>query len=517
MNDETRGDPGTWRFFASWRNGAIELGATAEGLPVSDREAGQLIADERPGELFYVPEKGVAAWFIWDGRCLLRDDSNYIERLITSYADRVIQVLSQCRLRINEQLALELNGANEAQRLSAFRQRWAPFEAAHKYHHRLRSAAGKNAVASYMQGLLGTPEAALADRWPEYLNMGSGILDTRRGLVYPWDPRAMLTYCLPSAYVPEARCPEFEQLAWHVAGEDPDIYRYMRKMLGYSLLGHNREQLIIFMAGPTASGKSVLLDAARAVLGPLAHSSSGALIATTKNDRHARVENSIQGKRLVTITETAERMHIDEGQVKRLTGENSLSHNRLYSQVEIEAPVTWTIWVATNEMPTLANFDEAMRRRFRVIPCGATIAPELRDKNLMDRVSSCEAEGILAWLAAGLADYFAEGERCPAAVAWKTSQYAVEQDTVAAFKEECTAVVEGWPGSNGSSLAVSQAQMWREHVAWCGATRTAMVPKHAFNRRFRELPGVIYDENQKRYLGITIVSSYQADHEGAGR
>ena len=81
MNEETRGDRGTWRYFASWRNGQIDTAATAEGLPVSDREACQLIADERPGELFYVPEKVVSSWFIWDGRCLLRDDSNLIGRL----------------------------------------------------------------------------------------------------------------------------------------------------------------------------------------------------------------------------------------------------------------------------------------------------------------------------------------------------------------------------------------------------------------------------------------------------
>ena len=89
----------------------------------------------------------------------------------------------------------------------------------------------------------------------------------------------------------------------HVAAENQNVARYLVKMLGYSLLGDNRKQLDLFPhRAHRVSGKSQLLETVAGVLGPLAHSSSGDLIGRTHGSpRHARVEHSIVGKRLIYI------------------------------------------------------------------------------------------------------------------------------------------------------------------------------------------------------------------------
>jgi putative DNA primase/helicase len=332
--------------------------------------------------------------------------------------------------------------------------------------------------------------------------------------MYPHSPAWMMTYCLDTPYVPGARGEGWERLAWHVAGESTPVAQYMIRMLGYSLLGDNREQLVFFLKGPTGSGKSQLLEAVMAVLGPLAHSSTGALISRNKTERHARVENSIARKRFVVIDESAERIMVDEGQLKRLTGSGVVSRSKLYESEEIPTIVTWAIWQATNEMPTLTGFDAAIRRRLRAIPCGSTIESGDVIKNLGRMLAATEAEAILACLVAGCMEYLASGERCPAEVELATAEYESEQNTAAAFRGECTMDVPWtWGATGQQGSAVSYADMRKEYVAWCQATRTTGLPKQAFNSAFRVLPGIQPDDNQKRYVGIVLVSSYRQDRQ----
>jgi P4 family phage/plasmid primase-like protien len=509
MDDADRGERGTWRYFASWRGGQIELGATAADLPVDDFGAGRLIMAERPGQIYYVPEKGIASWFIWDGKCLPRDDSSLIGRMVPDYANRVLELLRRCREQVVAELALQLDGATDAQRRTAFAERWGPFEAAQKYHHRLKSQAGKNALVGYMADLAGTSERVLADRWPELVNLDNGIYDPRAGVLYPHDPRSMMTYCLPTPFVPGAQAPEFAGLLWHVAGENANVARHLLKVLGYAMLGKNPERKIVFLSGPTASGKTVLLDVVRTIMGPLARSSGGELIAAGKHERNARVENSLRGRRLVTITETAEQMWIDEGQVKRLTGETSISHHRHYAAEEVETDVTWLIIVATNEMPTLTQMDGAMRQRMMVIPCGETVPDELQDKGIKDRIVENEAAGVLAMLVQGLQMYLAEGLRPPLEVAAFTDAYAAEQDTGQAWLEDwCSVMMPGNPVMNGNGDGYArQGDARRSYVAYCRENRIRALPVHAFGKWLRDQPGISWNQNRKRYDGLVIVNT----------
>jgi putative DNA primase/helicase len=355
---------------------------------------------------------------------------------------------------------------------------------------------------------LAAPE--LADRRPEWLNVGDGTVDLRTMLIKPHDPADMITYCVDTAWNPAARGSGWDQLTWHVAGENQAIWRYLIKMLGYSLLGDNREQLVFFLTGPTASGKSQVLETVAKVIGPqLAHSSSGDLIGRTiGRTRHPRTEASLVGKRFVYIDESAERISVDEGQLKRLTGASQVSVNMLYRDTESDVPVTWAIWLATNELPTVTGFDDAIRRRLRAIPCGSTIPEEYRIKGLADSLAEREADAILACLIWGAHAYLTEGEQCPVEVHLATAEYEAEQDTAARFREECCQDIPAYL-NGGHPQATLMSEIRREYVAWCQATRTPMLPPHAFGKAFRELPGIQYDPNQKRVLGLTLIRNYQ--------
>ena len=244
------------------------------------------------------------------------------------------------------------------------------------------------------------------------------------------------------------------------------------------------------------------------MIGPaLAHSSSSELIARTVH-RHPRVEASLAGKRFVTIDESAERVSVDEGQLKRLTGASSVSVSMLYEATETPMPVSWTIWQATNEMPTLTGFDDAIRRRLRAIPCGSTIPEKDRRTGLAQRLAREEGPQILASLIWGAWLYLEEGEQKPDEVERATVEYESEQNTARSFYEECCQSVPVNLGGPGGMTKTRNSEIWKEYVAWCKETRTRMLGKIAFGNQFRDLPEVNYDKAQNWYPGLILVSSY---------
>lgn len=501
VDDETRGERGTWRYFASWRGGQIELGATAAGLAAKDRQAGQLITDERPGEVFHVTD--IATWHIWDGQQLRRDGKAMAERVVIDYADRVLQLLDACRTQMTAELALQLDGATDAQRRDAWRQAWAPFEAAEKYHHKLHSKAGQSALVRYLADLCGCDEADLAEKYPGYLNTPAGITDLATMVTYtPHDPAARMTYCLEHAPDWAAGCPRFWQLLLRACGNDLEVACYMLKVLGYCLLGENPEQQIFFMSGPTKSGKSQLLYVVRSILGQLAHESGAELITVARNGRNARVENSVRGVRMVTITETSGFMTIDEGQVKRLTGEPVISVNEHYAKRETRTPVTFTIIIATNEMPVLTGFDDAMRERVIIIPMGDTIPAAERDKHIAARILAEESGAILALLIRACADYHRSGLDPPMKVQAATGRYAAEQNTTGNFVADCCVMSPASLNGHGAPPHIKMTRAWQEYTAWSqGSSRLG---RNEFYEHLAREPGVVRNEGQRRFEGIVL-------------
>lgn len=58
------------------------------------------------------------------------------------------------------------------------------------------------------------------------------------------------------------------------------------------------------------------------------------------------------------------------------------------------------LWIQGNHKPALRAVDEAMRRRFNLLPFTVTIPKEERDQNFLEKLTA-ELSGILAWMIEG--------------------------------------------------------------------------------------------------------------------
>ncbi len=319
MSNPQRGERGTWKHLAWWEYGQMDLARTQAHLYALDADAALFIAAERMGELHYAVTS--ERWHIWDGRCHRPDDSGEVGRIVIDLGLRLRQMLQAARAWVMD----DVDKRHKAEDLTAdamrkkFEQAWEPWKACDKYGAGLLRNAGANALAGYLAKWLGISEDDLADRHPQELNTESGTVWLPGRLVKPHDTADRITYCVPARYRPELTwaCPQFLDLVHRMAGRNGAVADYVMRVLGYALLGENPEQLIFFLNGPTSSGKSQVLSVVRQVLGPaLAEESKADLITHQPRGRNARVENSIRGRRLITISELSERMHIDDGQVK---------------------------------------------------------------------------------------------------------------------------------------------------------------------------------------------------------
>ena len=114
---------------------------------------------------------------------------------------------------------------------------------------------------------------------------------------------------------------------------------------------------------------------------------------------------------------------------------------------------TFKLVIAGNHKPSLRSVDEAIRRRFHMIPFAVTIPPDERDAELTEKLKT-EWPGILQWLIEGCLEWRTEGLRPPQAVVAATAAYLEAEDALAAWiDDKCARDPAAWEQS--SSLFAS--------------------------------------------------------------
>jgi putative DNA primase/helicase len=117
----------------------------------------------------------------------------------------------------------------------------------------------------------------------------------------------------------------------------------------------------------------------------------------------------LRGARLVTATETEEGRRWAESRIKALTGGEKIAAPFM-RQGFFEFQPMFKLIIAGNHKPGLRSVDEAIRRRFHLIPFTVTIPPAERDEHLPEKLKS-ELPGILAWMIEGCLDWIRHQHR----------------------------------------------------------------------------------------------------------
>lgn len=278
--------------------------------------------------------------------------------------------------------------------------------------------------------------AAAVDQWDAdlwKLNTPGGIVNLRTGKLQSHDPNA---YCTRQTAVgPGGDCPTWYRFLDRVTDGDEELQAFLQRMVGYSLTGDTSAHALFFGYGTGGNGKSVFIDTIAGVLGDYAKTAPIETFTASNGDRHPTDLAGLRGARLVVAIETEEGRRWAESRIKSLTGGDRISA-RFMRQDFFEFTPQFKLLVAGNHKPGLRSVDEAMRRRFHLVPFTVTIPADERDPRLKDTLKT-EWPGILAWAIQGCLDWQETGLAPPKAVLDATATYLEAEDAFAAWLEEC--------------------------------------------------------------------------------
>ena len=381
--------------------------------------------------LRYVP--AWRRWLLWDGTRWAHDSTGQAARWMKATARRITA----------DALAIEDKDARAAA-LSAARRG----ESSH-------AIAGALTLASTEEELAVGPDQLDAD--PFLLNCANGTLDLRTLERHDHDPADLLTKVTRAAWRPDA--PGGQWAAFLAAVQpDTDMRGYLARLGGLALEGRVTEHLLAIFYGAGANGKTTYCEAVTWALGDYAGPADPDLLTARTYAAHPTGTADLFGVRLALLYETDRGRELAEATVKRLTGGDRIKARRMREDFWSFTP-SHTFVMLTNHRPVIRGTDDGIWRRVRLIPWEVQIAAEEQDAELGDRLR-LEADAVLAFLAAGYADWRGHGLGDPDQVVKATDAWRGESDALGRFLEQCVRV----PGVSARSGQLFTA--WRE---WCEA------------------------------------------------
>ena len=377
-------------------------------------------------------------WLWYDGRKWCTDMTGAVKRL----ADKAVACMS-AELKVYEQTDAD-EGTDMAK----------TFE---KHMKSSRSNKSKNAMLNEVMHHVPILPSQL-DRYKAALNTPGGVIDLKSGALAPHDPKNYFTKITAVEYSENADCPRWTAFLDDIFGGDKDLIRYVQKAVGYSLTGATSEQCAFFLYGTGRNGKSTFLDIIRDIFGDYAANIQPETIMVRSNQSTAINSDiaRLKGARLVTSVEPNEGVRINEGLLKQLTGDDTVTARKLYGD-EFEFKPEFKLWMATNHKPVIRGTDTGIWRRIHMIPFTCVIPEGKVDRRLKYKLAA-EMTGIFRWAVEGCLLWQKEGLKMPRAVLEEVREYRREMDVISAFVEDkCTV---------GKGLSVKSSQLFAAYLNW---------------------------------------------------
>ena len=358
------------------------------------------------GKLMYTPGGG---WFVYSAKSWKRDEGGEIRTCAIDVARRI---------------------KSEA----AFKPGDEERQTTVRHAARSGSRSGIDAMVHLAQPKFLVNDSEL-DRDKYLLNVENGTLDLRTGELRPHDPQDRITKLAPIAYDPGARCPTFARFVDDITEGDREVRGFLWRVFGYCLTGCTDEQVFFFIIGPGRTGKSVLANVLRELLGDYGLQADMKTFLIKKYDNAIPTDIArLRGARVVVASEANVNKQIDEALIKAMTGGDPLVA-RFMRQNEFQFTPEFKLALVANDFPRVRRKDDAFWRRARVIPMNRVVPKSEVDPGLQEKLRR-ELPGILAWAARGCRSWQKNGLPLPPLVQEATERWKAFADVVGRFVAE---------------------------------------------------------------------------------
>lgn len=299
------------------------------------------------------------------------------------------------------------------------------------------------------------------DREAHLLALADRTVDFHAGEVREHRPGDRITKRIPIHFDAAAECPAFERFMTTITAGDDALISYLIRAIGYSLTGFVDRDVLFFLYGKGANGKSTFTSTLKMLAGEYMTTIDIESLLAKRADNNLDYKKAmLEGTRLVVTDEIPEGRRLNEAMIKALVGGDDIVARRPYEKPYVFAP-THKLWMVGNHKPTITGTDLGIWRRIHLVPFLVTI-PEADRRPRHEVLAEFRKElpGILRWALAGYQELLdLGGLNPPEKVLEAVKEYKDDSDQFAAFLEART--------ERSLSGRTVLSKMLKTYLAWC--------------------------------------------------
>ena len=316
------------------------------------------------------------------------------------------------------------------------------------------------------------------DADPYLLNTPGGTVDLRNGRIRQHDRADLLSRI--AAAGPVGKAAVFSVFLDEATGGDKELQRFLARVAGYCLTGSIDEHAIFFLHdnGLGMTGKSTFINVMFGLLGDYATTAPMELFTVATGERHPAELATLHSVRLVTASETEEGRRWDEAKLKAITGGDPITARFMRGNFFTFRP-NFKLLMAGNHRPRMRSADQAMRRRFHMIPF--LHRPKNPDQALSEKLRQ-EFPGIVAWAIEGELERQRIGLAPPPAVVAATNEYFQTENTIGRWMDERCA--------RGSDRTALTRDLYRDFKSWASLAGEYSVSERVFSQKLQQQSGI---------------------------
>lgn len=449
----------------------------ASPIPFTDLGNGERFVNDHAEDVIYCSDQ--KSWYVWGGTCWMASEQ------------RVRQLAKETTRNIP---AESVSSPEMIQKLIAWQK---SSEAMPRQNAMLEAACFDPKIAFPFSTF--TKDSNL-------FNLQNGTYDLRSQTLRTHEKTDHIIRIANGSLLNDAKCNRWLEFINEVTDNNAELISFLKKFCGYLLSGDRNEQIILFLVGKGANGKSVFLSVLKHVFGSYA----GVINSKALVDRNTNaIPSDIAGlanKRFVLLSEFPEHLPLNTATVKSITGGDEITARYLYKDW-FEFKPQFQIVCAVNELPKLDWVDDAYFRRVRIIPFQRTFKLNEMDKNLEKKLKA-ETDGIIAWMIEGYQMYKVEGLQPSQKMIDFLHEYQGNQDPVKQFVETTINKCE-----EGNFLPLFE--IIKEFNSFCYRQGFTEPTENAIKKRLREILGPSTQQRHgpegERYRGYKGLRFYKVE------
>lgn len=262
-------------------------------------------------------------------------------------------------------------------------------------------------------------------------------VDLKTGAALTPNPKMMCSKLAGASYDIQAECPMWLEFLDQIFCGDAELIAFIQRLLGYTLVGEVNEEILVFLYGDGANGKSIFNNIVMGVFGEYASTVGVELLMDSKSNAEGKYyKPMLAGARYVSANETGVGDIFDDKTIKDIASVDSIAARPIYGSPFSFKP-THKLWLRGNHKPAIKDVGDGFWRRLILIPFKRKFNESERVYNLDKKILESERDGIFNWMLQGCMDWQKNKLKIPKIILLETNKYRRETDVLGEWIDEC--------------------------------------------------------------------------------